>query len=60
MRYRLFSNRLKAGRQDLRAVRRSAAGLLVAAGVGITVVATGSLTYLETRETDLQLANEGR
>ena len=46
MRYRLFGNRLKAGKQDLRAVRRSAAGLLVAAGVGIAVVATGSLTYL--------------
>ena len=46
MRYRLFGNRLKAGKQDLRAVRRSAARLLVAAGIGITVVATGSLTYL--------------
>jgi membrane fusion protein, multidrug efflux system len=46
VRYRLFGNRLKAGKQDLRAVRRSAAWLLVAAGVGITVVATGSLTYL--------------
>jgi membrane fusion protein, multidrug efflux system len=46
VRYRLFGNRLKAGKQDLRAVRRSAAGLLVAAGVGIAVVATGSLTYL--------------
>ena len=46
MRYRLFGNRLKAGKQDLRAVRRSTTGLLVAAGVGITVVATGSLTYL--------------
>ena len=46
MRYRFFGNRLKAGKQDLRAIRRSAAWLLVAAGVGITVVATGSLTYL--------------
>ena len=46
MRYRLFGNRWKAGKQDLGAVRRSAAWLLVAAGVGITVVATGSLTYL--------------
>jgi membrane fusion protein, multidrug efflux system len=46
VRHRLFGNRLKAGKQDLRAVRRSVAGLLVAAGVGITVVATGSLTYL--------------
>jgi membrane fusion protein, multidrug efflux system len=46
VRYRLFGNRLKAGKQDVRAVRRSAAGLLVAAGVGIAVVATGSLTYL--------------
>ena len=46
MPYILFGNRLKAGKQDLRAVRRSAARLLVAAGIGITVVATGSLTYL--------------
>jgi membrane fusion protein, multidrug efflux system len=46
VRYRIFGNRLKAGKQDLPAVRRSAAGVLVAAGVGITVVATGSLTYL--------------
>ena len=46
MPYILFGNRLKAGKQDLGAVRRSAAWLLVAAGVGITVVATGSLTYL--------------
>ena len=46
MRYRIFGNRLKAGKQDLRAVRRSPARLLVAAGVGIAVVVTGSLTYL--------------
>ena len=46
MRYRLFGNRLKARKQDLRAVRRSAARLLVAAGVGIAVVVTGSLAYL--------------
>jgi hypothetical protein len=44
--YRLFDNRLKARKQDLRAVRRSPTRLLVAAGVGIAVVVTGSLTYL--------------
>jgi len=44
--YRLFDNRLKARKQDLRAVQRSPTRLLVAAGVGIAVVVTGSLTYL--------------
>jgi multidrug efflux system membrane fusion protein len=46
VRYRFFGNRLHAGMQDLRAVRRSPAGLLVAAAVGIALVAIGSLNFL--------------
>ena len=55
MRYRFFGNRLHAGMQDLRAVRRSPAGLLVAAAVGIALVATGSLTFLY-RQSDAALS----
>jgi membrane fusion protein, multidrug efflux system len=46
VRYRFFGNRLHAGMQGLRAVRRSPARLLVAAAVGIALVATGSLIFL--------------
>jgi multidrug efflux system membrane fusion protein len=45
VRYKLFGNRLQAGKQDLRTGRRSRAKLLLAAGIVIAVVATGSLTY---------------
>jgi hypothetical protein len=44
VRYRFFGNRLHAGMQGLRAVRRSPARLLVAAAVGIALVATGFAT----------------
>jgi membrane fusion protein, multidrug efflux system len=51
VRYKLFGNRLRAEKQYLRTGRRSRAKLLVAAGIGIAVVATGSLTYLH-RQSD--------